>query len=689
MEPRQQVTRKAGVSQQDDFKPIGPVDWALGTALVESLVKPLHYALFPDSLDPRDWMTGAPAQVTLTPKPDDPTASHQDYWFDFIADSGDSDAATYLLARLFEGDVHVADPEGLLRGDSPVLPREQNQRDDDQKKKPRQKRLEVVPPNTAGSTLLPRGDFLFLGGDTAYPVADAKEIEDRFMAPMNAAWKAQGEPAPRPLLGIPGNHDWYDSLDGFNRVFRLPATRTDVPPPDPPPKKLAGYFQVQQASYFSLSLPGGWEIWALDARDGDDIDFRQAAFFDAQAQDVGSAKPLKEKRLILATPNPPFVNGEKEAFTDRLFAELPEAARKAARLWFSGDTHHYERFSSLQLKDAPNLTGIVSGLGGAVLHAAMSGSIEPDNVHPPVEEGSAAVWKRLAWPPFMLRRWGFMVLGLALGIAFAAGALEPSGEVGSWVDAALGRTCGECRYPLVLALLVATVGSILLKVLTSRKDSRKEAESKARARSKRERALWIGLTSLVPPLTLVAIAHFGNRSFGGVMADVAAELAFLLLLVGAGVAFVIGLPRRSPGPVLAAAGIAILLTGISLLVALTCGLVTADVISALDESTPFVDAVRSVVPSLAGGLLGLIFPLLAGYALIPAFALGSQRPFISSFAAVDRFQAFIRFRLRVPQTGESSLTGFVIASTSADDAKKLVNGGGSAPAELIDVFTLR
>ena len=29
------------------------------------------------------------------------------------------------------------------------------------------------------------------------------------------------------LLGIPGNHDYYDSLDGFNRQFRRPQTASN------------------------------------------------------------------------------------------------------------------------------------------------------------------------------------------------------------------------------------------------------------------------------------------------------------------------------------------------------------------------------------------------------------------------------------------------------------------------------
>ncbi len=73
-----------------------------------------------------------------------------------------------------------------------------------------------------GDLVLPRGDVLFFGGDTAYPVATAEEIFRRVVAPWNEVLREVREPEdkPRVLLGIPGNHDWYDGLDGFGRFFR-------------------------------------------------------------------------------------------------------------------------------------------------------------------------------------------------------------------------------------------------------------------------------------------------------------------------------------------------------------------------------------------------------------------------------------------------------------------------------------
>jgi hypothetical protein len=74
-------------------------------------------------------------------------------------------------------------------------------------------------------------------------------------------------------------------------------------------------------------------------------------------------------------------------------------------------------------------------------------------------------------------------------------------------------------------------------------------------------------------------------------------------------------------------------------------------------------------------------------------AKGAREPLFIRRLRVYAFSLFawaiIRFRLRVKQDGESSLTGFVVACTSSVDAKEVVDGGSAPSAELIDVFTVR
>ena len=76
------------------------------------------------------------------------------------------------------------------------------------------------------SVRLPRGDLLIFGGDTAYPTSSAQEIARRLVRPWNRALLRLGRPdRARVMLGIPGNHDWYDGLDGFARLFRRDPLR--------------------------------------------------------------------------------------------------------------------------------------------------------------------------------------------------------------------------------------------------------------------------------------------------------------------------------------------------------------------------------------------------------------------------------------------------------------------------------
>jgi hypothetical protein len=90
--------------------------------------------------------------------------------------------------------------------------------------------LETCPNPTAGyARLLPRGEFLMIGGDTAYHLSDYMTLATRIQQPFQWAFddlkKNLGlkfDPSRRPLFGIPGNHDYYDQLDGFRRQFRHP-----------------------------------------------------------------------------------------------------------------------------------------------------------------------------------------------------------------------------------------------------------------------------------------------------------------------------------------------------------------------------------------------------------------------------------------------------------------------------------
>ena len=60
----------------------------------------------------------------------------------------------------------------------------------------------------------PEVKFVVLSSDVVYPTGSMRHYEANFWLPfMGTA---------RPLYAIPGNHDWYDALEGFAATFLEP-----------------------------------------------------------------------------------------------------------------------------------------------------------------------------------------------------------------------------------------------------------------------------------------------------------------------------------------------------------------------------------------------------------------------------------------------------------------------------------
>jgi hypothetical protein len=107
-----------------------------------------------------------------------------------------------------------------------------------------------------------RGRVLVLGGDQVYPTATRDEYENRFSGPYEAAlpWAPPGE-RPR-MFAVPGNHDWYDGLTSYMRLFCQQ-------------RWIGGWQTRQTRSYFALKLPQRW--WLLGTRHPAGVGHRQAA----------------------------------------------------------------------------------------------------------------------------------------------------------------------------------------------------------------------------------------------------------------------------------------------------------------------------------------------------------------------------------------------------------------------------
>lgn len=260
-------------------------------------------------------------------RPYTPEVSGGDFWFDYMADSGDGWDSTYSMAKLVS--------------ESSI--------------------------NLAGETL-PRGKFLILGGDEIYPFASRDEYKARLVAPFEEASPPLDEHKVPPwdLFAIPGNHDWYDGLISFQRQFVQQ-------------RRIGSWQTRQQRSYFSLQLPYGWWLWGIDTQLENDLDLPQLKYFSAAAERMEEGD-----RVIVCIAEPDWLYGKM--LNDLtlmnnlhfLFEKILKWRKVTMHLTLAGDLHHYRRHEHAS---DPNKQKIVSGGGGAFLHPTHAHKLDEVTVY--------------------------------------------------------------------------------------------------------------------------------------------------------------------------------------------------------------------------------------------------------------------------------------------------------------------
>jgi hypothetical protein len=305
-------------------------------------------------------------------------------WIDYVADTGDGFDATYAVAY------HVSRPT-----------------------------LDLQTPDGAGQRT-ERGAVLVLGGDEVYPTASRAEYERRLVEPWAMALRNSESPHPH-VFAIPGNHDWYDSLVAFLRLF---CGR----------RWFAGWQTCQSRSYFALKLPHRWWLLGTDVQLASDIDEPQINFFRRVAADMSDGD-----QVIICNAEPDWVftgayhQFDPASFTDNNLAYLENRILKGRRVavFIAGDLHHYRRHEG----EGDQTQKITCGGGGAFLHPThapeasrlverVSASGAPGQAF--VARASfpdAATSSRLAWRnlyfPFLNPQFGFVPAALYLLTAWA------------------------------------------------------------------------------------------------------------------------------------------------------------------------------------------------------------------------------------------------------------------------------
>ncbi len=311
------------------FKPRSAVRWLSPPELLRSGFRVLIAEMFASYDDRREIQSVFP-QTTINIDRYKDRDGH--LWIDFVADLGDGFDATFTIASLLA-----------------------------------EKSLAVLLPDGA-TAALPKANLVVMGGDEVYPTASSKAYEDRTSGPYGAA----SSPTPNAaLLALPGNHDWYDGLTAFMRMFAQGSA-------------LGGWQTLQSRSYFAVQLQAGWWLVALDSQLGQYIDKPQLDYFEQSI----STKLRPGDAIILCAASPTWETTaeDPDAFNTLNFFEncyllnkrnhttgKLEPTGAAVRLWISGDHHHYARYAEQppgpagQIPDPCSTQMLSCGLGGAYL----------------------------------------------------------------------------------------------------------------------------------------------------------------------------------------------------------------------------------------------------------------------------------------------------------------------------------
>ena len=260
--------------------------------------------------------------------------------------------------------------------------------------------------------------FVVISSDVVYPTGAMKDYEAKFWLPFKGVT--------RPVYAIPGNHDWYDALEGFAVTFlEADAARasirarveTDLRLTSTTDGRIEGLIDEAARLREAYRVPTG---------------FQRAPFFEIQtarfallAIDTGVLKtidPVQDAwleaaltraagKFTMAIVGHPFYAGGHDVTGDNEpFARLKERlVRHGVSIAMAGDTHDLEYYTDATAAGAPGVHYFVNGGGGAYLSFGTALAWPPraptaDWAHyPNVAAVTAKIeaftpwWKRPAW----------------------------------------------------------------------------------------------------------------------------------------------------------------------------------------------------------------------------------------------------------------------------------------------------
>ena len=274
----------------------------------------------------------------------------------------------------------------------------------------------------------PAVKFVVISSDVVYPSGAMKDYEARFWLPFMGVTK--------PVYAIPGNHDWYDALEGFAATFFEPeaartamrarvdadnhitsTTDSHIEQLIAEATRLQTLYQVpvqrQKLPYFQFQTDT-FALFAVDTGVARQIDPAQQAWLEEGLE----AAAGKTKMVLLGHPF--FAGGQDQTDGIENFEAIKELLTKyEVDIIMGGDTHDLEYY----LEHQKNASGeerlvrhFVNGGGGAYLSFGTSLDwpkspvTEEWAIYPSRQQvvskidATAPFWKRPAW--FWTRQFG-------------------------------------------------------------------------------------------------------------------------------------------------------------------------------------------------------------------------------------------------------------------------------------------
>jgi hypothetical protein len=332
-----------------------------------------------------------------------------DFWFDYVADIGDGWNSTYAIADAIA--TPALEVEGLAEQTQP-------------------------------------GKLLIFGGDEVYPYPSRSEYDVRTETPYKHAFAGRTHPD---VFAIPGNHDWYDSLVAFSRLFCRPE------------RGFAGCRTQQTRSYFALKLPANWWLMAIDLQLGSELDEPQVQYFQKVATHMDP-----DARLIFCVPEPRWIledaypsHSSYEEMASTRFLEEKVFKRKA-RVFLTGDLHFYKRH-----ENEAGVQKITSGGGGAFLHPThapatkrLRSGFDQRAAYPDEKTSARLAWKNFLFPVINPKSGWLYAFVYAMSAWLASKSLEPV-NLKSLSDAFGAAVNASIRDPLNGMWLVTIVGAFI------------------------------------------------------------------------------------------------------------------------------------------------------------------------------------------------------------------------------------